>query len=49
VAHVVSAPDGLGGRIDQGLVVREHREGRGTFVRVTPSGRALLKAHRNRR
>ncbi len=35
--------------VDQGLVVREHSEGRGTFVRVTPSGRALLKAHRNQR
>ena len=32
--------------VDQGLVVREHRDGRGTFVRVTPSGRALLEAHR---
>ena len=28
--------------IDQGLVVREHKEGRGTIVRVTPVGRALL-------
>ncbi len=28
--------------VDQGLVVREHHEGRGTIVRVTPLGRALL-------
>ena len=35
--------------VDQGLVVREHRDGRGTFVCATPSGRALLEAHRGRR
>ncbi|MDH3230470.1 MAG: hypothetical protein OEN55_11820 [Alphaproteobacteria bacterium] len=32
--------------VDQGLVVREYCDGSGTFVRVTPSGRALLEAHR---
>ncbi len=35
--------------VDQGLVVREHREGSGTFVRATPAGRALLEAMRGRR
>ena len=35
--------------VDQGLVVREQRDGRGTFVRVTASGRALLAAHRGQR
>ena len=29
--------------VDQELVVREHREGIGTIVRVTPLGRALLR------
>ena len=28
--------------VDQGLVVREHKEGIGTIVSVTPLGRALL-------
>jgi len=32
--------------VDHGLVVPEHQDGRGTIVRVTPSGRALLKAYR---
>ena len=35
--------------VEQGFVVPEYREGRGTFVRVTPSGQALLEAHRGRR
>jgi hypothetical protein len=29
--------------LDQGLLLREHRKGVGTVVRVTPAGRDLLK------
>ncbi len=34
--------------LDQGLVIREDRPGRGTIVRATPAGRALLAARRGR-
>jgi hypothetical protein len=30
--------------VEQGFVVREHRDGAGTSVRVTEAGRALLRA-----
>jgi len=35
--------------VDQGLVVREEEDGGRSLVRATPSGRALLAAHRPRR
>jgi hypothetical protein len=35
--------------VDQGFVVCEQRDGGGAFVSVTPSGRALLAAHRPHR
>jgi len=35
--------------VDQGLVVREQRDGGVIFVSATPSGRALLAAQRPRR